>query len=105
MCWAPNGEISIEVEAEEPWGRPAHKAFRLVRVVDKGGRKAETDHRPPTQFSGRIEKLNCALHGEVNGGILESGDFLHLKPEGAQAVSVWPSKRAAQRSPCRAGVL
>jgi hypothetical protein len=76
------------VEAEEPWGTPAHKVFRLVRVVDKGGRKAETDQHPPRNFSGRIERLNYALHGEVNGGILESGDFLHLKPEGARAVGL-----------------
>ena len=39
-------------------------------------------------FSGRIERLNYALHGEVNGGILESGDFLHLKPEGARAINL-----------------
>jgi hypothetical protein len=32
--------------------------------------------------------LNYALHGEVNGGILESGDFLHLKPEGARAIGL-----------------
>jgi hypothetical protein len=86
--WALNGEISVEVEAEEPWGTPAHRVFRLVRVVDNGGRNAEKDHRPPRNFSGRIERLNYALHGEVNGGILESGDFLHLKPEGAKAVGL-----------------
>src|ERR1700723_1763250 len=62
--WEPDGEISVEVEAEGPWGRPAHEVFRLVPVVDKSGRKAETDHRPPRKFSGRIERLNYALHGE-----------------------------------------
>ncbi len=56
--------------------------------MDNGGRKAEKDHRAPRRFSGRIERLNYALHGEVNGGILESGDFLHLKPEGARAVGL-----------------
>ena len=40
------------------------------------------------RFAGRIERLNYALHGEVNGGILDSGDFLHLKPEGARAVKL-----------------
>jgi hypothetical protein len=56
--WAPDGEISVEVEAEEPWGTPAHKVFRLVRVVDNGGRKAEKDRHPPRKFSGRLERLN-----------------------------------------------
>jgi hypothetical protein len=87
--WPSNTEISVEVEAEEPWGAPTHKVykvFRLVRVVDNGGRQAEKDHHLPRKFSGRIERLNYALHGEVNGGILESGDFLHLKPDSAQAI-------------------
>jgi hypothetical protein len=85
--WPSDGEISVEVEAEEPWGAPAHKVVRLVRVVDNGGRAAEHDHLS-RRLSGRIERLNCALHGEVNGGILESGDFLHLKPDGARAVGL-----------------
>jgi hypothetical protein len=86
--WPSNGEISVEVEAEEPWGAPAHKVFRLVRVMDNGHRKTEDDPHLRKTFSGRIERLNYALHGEVNGGILESGDFLHLKPEGARAVGL-----------------
>jgi hypothetical protein len=86
--WPSDGEISVEVEAEEPWGTPAHKVFRLVRVVHNGGREAEKDHHRPREFAARIERLNYALHGEVNGGILESGDFRHLKPEGAQAVGL-----------------
>ncbi len=87
--WAPGSEISVEVEAEEPWGSPAHKVFRLVRVVDNGGRKADKDHHPPRDFSGRIERLSYALHGEVNGGILESGRF--------------PSSQARGRAGCRSG--
>src|ERR1700685_312266 len=86
--WASDGEISVEVEAEEPWGAPAHKVFRLVRVMDTGRRKTGEEHHPPRNISGRIERLNYALHGEVNGGILESRDFLHLKPEGAQAIGL-----------------
>jgi hypothetical protein len=49
----------------------AEEHLKLVRVLDNGGRTDE-----PGKFWGRIERLNYALHGEVNGGILESGDFL-----------------------------
>ena len=86
--WPSDREIAVEVEAEESWGSPAHEVFKLVRVLDNGGRNAEKYDRPPRKFSGRIERLNHALHGEVNGGILDSRDFLHLKPEGAQAVGL-----------------
>jgi hypothetical protein len=86
--WPSTGKISVEVEAEDSWGAPAHKVFRLVRVIDNGSRKAEDGPHIRNHFSGRIDRLNYALHGEVNGGILESGDFLHLKPEGARAINL-----------------
>lgn len=86
--WPSGSRISVEVEAEEPWGEPAHKVFRLVRVAGNGHGKNVGGHDESRKFSGRIERLNYALHGEVNGGILDSGDFLHLKPEGARAVGL-----------------
>ena len=50
---------------------------------------ASQENRPGEQrFSGRIKQLNFGLHGEVNGGILDSGDFIHLKPKGARAVDL-----------------
>jgi hypothetical protein len=79
---AVGAKLTFEVEAEEPWGEPAHEVFRLVRVV--GDRSATGVHR----FSGKVVALNYALHGEVNGGILDSGEFLHLKPEGAAALGL-----------------
>lgn len=78
----PGAKLTLEVEVEEPWGEPAHEVFRLVRVV--GERSAAGPHR----FSGKVVALNYALHGEVNGGMLDSGEFLHLKPEGAAAVAL-----------------
>ena len=35
-----------------------------------------------------MERLNFAVHGEVNGAVLDSGDFLHLKPHGAAAIDL-----------------
>jgi len=66
--WKADREISIEAEAEESWGSPAHKVFKLVRVLDNGGTQSDNEHQPPRNLSGRIERLNYALHGEVNGG-------------------------------------
>jgi hypothetical protein len=71
-------EIAAEVEAEEPHGEREHPVFRLIHLENSAG----------NTFSGRIVRLNYALHGEVNGGILDSGDFLHLKPEGARALGI-----------------
>lgn len=73
-------KVTVEVEREEPEGKPAHEVFRLVGRIDGAG--------PSGDFSGVVVTLNYALHGEVNGGILDSGDFLHLKPAGARAVKL-----------------
>ena len=85
----PGAKASFEVEPEEPRGKPDHDVFKLIRVL--GENENGTPHPDEHQsFSGRIVRLNYALHGEVNGGILDSGDFLHLKPEGAAALNIKP---------------
>jgi hypothetical protein len=80
----PDTEVAAEVEPEEPRGTPEHSVFRMVRVLGTNRGQQEGSR----EFSRRIERLNYALHGKVNGGILDSGDFMHLKPEGARAVGL-----------------
>ncbi len=73
-------KITVELEAEKAHGEPQHEVFRFI-----GTGFEEQGSKP---FSGIVERLNYALHGAVNGGILESGDFLHVKPEGARALKL-----------------
>ncbi len=75
--------VSMVVEKEDPHGMPEHDVYRLVRFHSA----AENGHGVRS-FTGRVKALNFALHGEVNGGILDSGDFLHLKPKGAKALGM-----------------
>lgn len=35
-------------------------------------------------WSGTVAGINFALHGEPNGVILDSGEFVHLKPPAAK---------------------
>jgi hypothetical protein len=78
-------QLTVEIEPEQPHGKPEHAVFSLVRLLGVNGHLAEGgDKHGSRRFSGSIVRLNYALHGEVNGGILDSGDFLHLKPEGAR---------------------
>lgn len=81
-------QITVEIEPEEPHGEPCHDVFRLVRLLGANGESPEGAKHESQNFSGRVETLNYALHGEVNGGILDSGDFLHLKPGGARALKL-----------------
>ncbi len=76
--------LCAEVEPEDAHGHPAHKVFRSVRLMTLNGKAFAGGN----EFSGRVERLNYARHGEVNGGILDCGDFLHLKPEGARLIKI-----------------
>jgi hypothetical protein len=83
MAAAAEGkEFQADVEAEEAHGDPSHPVFRLVSLGGQNG-----------HFSGKVKHLNYALHGEVNGAILESGDFLHVKPHGAAALGLKPGMK------------
>ena len=44
--------------------------------------------RKKESYEGVVKQINYALHGEPNGAILKSGEFVHLHPEGARAVKL-----------------
>ena len=76
-------EASPEV-AHADHGEPAHRVYRFERVVGIEGR-AEDEEMPGqarAPYSGIVVRLNFARHGEANGFVLDSGDFIHTRPEG-----------------------
>lgn len=76
--------IDVEVEPAPPHDKSAHPVFNLVSLNrSDAGASAGT-----ISFCGTVMRLNYALHGEANGGILDTGDFLHLKPHGAAALDI-----------------
>jgi len=79
---AEGKEFKADVEPEEAHGHPSHPVFRLVSLNGHNG-----------HFTGKVKHLNYALHGEVNGAILDSGDFLHVKPHGAAALDLKPGMK------------
>ena len=88
-AFAPEGsELRVALEAwEESKGPAEHPVYRLGSASNgKGEEFPGAQH--DGSFSGKISRLNYALHGEVNGGVLDSGDFLHLKPHGAAALKI-----------------
>lgn len=56
-------------------GEPAHEVFDLVEIAGRDEPKNKT-------ITGKVVRLNYAKHGEANGVVLNTGDFVHTKPEG-----------------------
>jgi hypothetical protein len=78
-------EVSTFPDAEVD----AHAVYELRRllggdeplVIDGAG---ETD----VEVEGIVTRLNHARRGEVNGAILDTGDFVHLRPHGARQLQL-----------------
>jgi len=72
----------------DPWedDRPCdHPVFELADIkVD--GKPLRLDSI--TNLKGVVLRLNYAKHGEVNGAVLDTGSFVHLKPHGAAIISL-----------------
>lgn len=83
-------QISVVAVAEPSKGD--HSIYRLQKLTSAKGEEIVMlepkpgDRSQPNnleKIEGTIKYLNYARHGEVNGVIFESGDFVHLGPHGA----------------------
>ncbi len=75
---ATGDQISIVAVAEKSKGE------EIVMLKPKPGEQPKPGD--VGKIEGVVKYLNYARHGEVNGAVLESGDFVHLGPDGAKLV-------------------
>ncbi|WP_020468008.1 hypothetical protein [Zavarzinella formosa] len=71
-------ELSVEESPPSDKGPAAHPVYRLMELP-------ETSHgedRDEPGVAGIVTRFNYAKHGEANGVVLDTGDFVHLKPDG-----------------------
>jgi len=64
-------------------GLPDHPVYELASLKNEQGRELKQPSPEDRKFvhqEGTIKTLNYARHGEVNGAVLDSGDFIHLGP-------------------------
>jgi hypothetical protein len=81
--------VAVDATEADAHAEAAHAVFDLVRLHDAGGKLllvAEGSPEPDVSVRGKVVRLNHARRGEVNGGILDSGEFVHLKPHGVKAI-------------------
>ncbi len=78
--------VAVEVRLAPPsaTGAAQHRVYRFERMVSVDGKKpaAATERKGSAPFTGIVVRLNFARHGEANGVVLDSGDFIHTQPDG-----------------------
>lgn len=68
-------------------GLGLHTVYHLERIARVDGRAPE-QQRARANAHGRVVRFNYARHGEANGVVLDSGDFVHTKPHGLLALGL-----------------
>ena len=83
-------EVSITGVPEERKGD--HPVYKIEKLTVKGKEMTFPEPTPPSKekcsLEGVVKYLNFARHGEVDGVVLESGDYIHLGPHAAQDLKV-----------------
>ena len=68
-------------QGPSPKGEADHSVYAFERLASVDG-KAPTTNRAARDASGIVVRFNYAKHGAANGVVLDSGDFVHTRPDG-----------------------
>jgi len=76
-------------QGASPKGESDHAVWHYVRLESVGGRKpSKRKTNKSSGITGVVSRFNYARHGERNGVVLDTGDFVHTKPEGLQGLNL-----------------
>jgi hypothetical protein len=73
-----------------------HQVCEFVSDADAG-----PDPTDGNRAEGVVVRLNYARHGEPNGVVLDTGDFVHLKPHGMRLAALAVGARVVAEGPAR----
>jgi len=82
-------------------GESPHEVYALERLVAVDGQPPERQDAV-RQVQGRVARIHHARHGEPNGVVLDSGDFVHTRPDGFARLGLKPGDAVTASGPARA---
>jgi hypothetical protein len=81
----------------------AHPVYRLDGITKLAGKSFKANGTRP--ISGIVANIHYAKHGEPNGVILESGEFIHTRPPGMKKLKLRVGSRVVVHGEARMTVL
>jgi hypothetical protein len=81
----------------------AHPVYQLDRIRKLGGKAFNAERSQP--ISGVVASIHYAKHGEPNGVILESGEFIHTRPHGMKELKLKVGSKVIANGNIRTTVL
>jgi hypothetical protein len=98
----------IEVKASADHSRKTkdgvHPVYILSAITKIAGKPFKAK-RGPQQIRGVVAAVHYAKHGEPNGVILESGEFIHTRPGGMKKLKLTVGSTVIARGELRTTVL
>lgn len=96
----PGQAVVAEGTAVEARGHAPHEVYALERLVSVDGRPPAPDEAM-RQVQGHVARIHHARHGEPNGVVLDSGDFVHTRPDGFAKLGLKPGDAVTASGPAR----
>ncbi|MDQ7971993.1 MAG: hypothetical protein REJ24_05460 [Rhodocyclaceae bacterium] len=99
---APGQRVTVEGSERpaSPKGDGAHVVYDFHRLSEVDGQPLAPTH-DDAPAEGRVLRINHARHGAPNGVVLDTGDFVHLKPEGFAQLALQPGDRVRAEGPAQ----
>ena len=81
----------------------AHPVYQLDSITKLAGKAYESNGTQP--IKGVVASIHYAKHGEPNGVILESGEFIHTRPHGMKKLKLHLGSKVVAHGEVRTTVL
>ncbi len=97
--------VSIDVVPFRDAEADTHPVFELLKLSLADGRSITAEGAPEADVvvRGVVKRINHARRGEPNGAILDTGDFVHLRPHGAKQIGLKLGQQIEAAGEVRAG--
>lgn len=98
----PGQRITVEGAEARPWpqGEGAHAVYAFKRLAAIDGKQAQPGGAP-VHVRGKVVRMNYARHGAANGVLLDSGDFVHVRPDRFSTLGIALGSEVAAHGPAR----
>ena len=82
----PGQKLTVEGSPQDdsPKHAAQHEVYKLHRLTAP----VAANKAMPREFSGKIVRFNYARHGQANGFVLSTGDFIHTRPHGFEQLGL-----------------
>jgi hypothetical protein len=96
-------EITATADRSAKTRKGAHPVFELDGITTLAGKAFAAGDAAPV--SGVVADIHYARHGEPNGVILQSGEFIHTRPPGMKKLKLQVGSTVVAHGPVRTTVL